>query len=161
MPDFKGWKERRVVLCSVVFLEKVACSVVSWLLVLGAGYWESLYSQPPCVMKAELRHIVPASSWTFRSLQISFLILHSFRLLPIDSSLCYLASSSQIQWIYHEITLAFPLKSQLASSLLSFGKHPLRSSPALVVTCVSYSHCSFHWHPVCLYTPHPCCFPNL
>lgn len=54
----------------------------------------------------------------------------------MHSSLCGLASSSQIQRLYSKITPAPPLKSQPAPSLLSFRKHPLQTLPALLITCM-------------------------
>lgn len=128
MPNFKGWKERCVVLYSIVFLEKVACSV-------GFLSWElSIWS--PCIHNSlelwrQNTHIRCSSILVHSDLAIShstsFISVQcTFWLLPVHSSLCYLSSSSQR--LYCKLTLAFPLKSQLASSLLSFGKHPCRFS---------------------------------
>lgn len=139
------------------WLAQLASCLRSWI-------FGVLYSQFPWVMKAKHKHILISP----------YLIPHpSFQSsVPFDyylctSSLCCLASSSQIQRLYCKITLVFPLKCQLASSFLSFGKHPFRSSLPYVffiLIALSIGILSHHTHaafPVASASLSALCFSNL
>lgn len=96
------------------------CFRKRWLLVLWAGYLESLYSQPPWVMKAKHNHALFQPLLIHSDLTIchstSFISVQcTFWLLPVHSSHCYVASSSQR--VDCKITLGFPLK--IPASFLS------------------------------------------
>lgn len=139
MPNFKGWNKIRAVLMLISVSGKGG--LLSWLFLLWAGPLQSRSTALLGYKRPNITHWLSQSPLEHSNLTIShFTSLHftwMYLYITTQAQFSLLSGFLFLLWrLHYTVALALPLKSQLALLLLSFGKHPLKTVIALLITYI-------------------------